>query len=194
MTHLFSAKLRLYRGMMGNMMFFRRKARLRAKAERLYSQIVKRARDISLYSTYQVEDSVDGRFDALILHVALVRRALASLGDEANEMISFLLETLVTDMDRSMREMGVGDLSVGKKVKTMMTAYKGREVAYDEALSGSDEDLKASLVRNLYRGQAPDHTVLDGLAARVRQDAQLLMDSAETIMANAALSWSVNDE
>lgn len=175
-------------------MFFRRKARLRAKAERLYSQIVDRARDISLYSTYQVEDSVDGRFDALILHVALVRRALASLGEEANEMIALLLETLVTDMDRSMREMGVGDLSVGKKVKTMMTAYKGREVAYDEALSGSDEDLKASLVRNLYRGQAPEDAVLDGLVARIKRDAQMLMETAETLMSKAELSWSVDDE
>lgn len=174
------------------MMFFRRKARLRARAEGLYSQIVARARDVALYSTFGVEDSVDGRFDALILHVALVRRALATLGDQANEMISFLLETLVTDMDRSMREMGVGDLSVGKKVKTMMTAYKGREVAYGAALEEGDDALKDSLIRNLYRGEAPEEEALAALIRRIKADAQMLNDNADEILSQGVVRWSEN--
>ena len=136
------------------MMFFSKftsKKALRKQAESLYAGVVERARDEALYERFRVTDSIDGRFDALVLHIFLVVRALLSEGDRANGLVSLLLETFVTDMDRSMRELGVGDLSVGKKVKSMMGAYRGRAQAYDEAF----EDAKAFetvLIRNLYRG------------------------------------------
>jgi cytochrome b pre-mRNA-processing protein 3 len=173
-------------------MFFRKKARRRAHAERLYSQIVKRARDAELYENLGVDDSLDGRFDALILHLALLRQALGTQGAQANELISLVLETLVTDMDRTMREMGVGDLSVGKKVKAMMTAYKGREVAYAKALDEGDASLREALVRNLYRGSSPNEDVLAQISARITRDAETLERAAADILAGGDCVWSEN--
>lgn len=171
-------------------MFFKKKARLRAHAERLYSQIVKRARDAELYENLGVDDSIDGRFDALILHLALLKRALETQGEQANKLISLVLETLVTDMDRTMREMGVGDLSVGKKVKTMMTAYKGREVAYTKALEEGDAVLHQALVRNLYRGSSPSDDVLAQISTRITRDAEALKEAAADILAGGDCVWS----
>lgn len=148
------------------------------------------ARDVTLYRQLGVADTVDGRFDALVLYVALMVRALTTQGDEGNRLAALVLEALVSELDRSIREMGVGDLSVGKKVKAMMSAYQGRSHAYDAALGANDgEKLKEALVRNLYRGKALEDDILEAMTARVVRDADILMQKAADLLKADQMIW-----
>ncbi|MBT4711471.1 MAG: ubiquinol-cytochrome C chaperone [Alphaproteobacteria bacterium] len=123
----------------------------RQLVEDLYYQIVAQARQPIFYRDYLVPDTINGRFDMIILLTALIVRRLRSeiQSDEARTLADGLFEVLFADMDRSLREMGVGDIRVGKKVKAMAQAYYGRSQAYDDALDGK-EPLEAALARNLY--------------------------------------------
>lgn len=94
-------------------------------------------------------------------------------GDEgARKIAQLLFDTMITDMDRSLREMGVGDLSVGRKVKAMAEAYYGRSKAYDEALLSGDEDLAEALRRNVFGTVPPESgnadSAVDGMVQYVR--------------------------
>ena len=120
----------------------------------LYSKLVEAARHPSFYEDYGVDDSVDGRFDMILLHMFLVINRL----DKAEAPIGYLSrdiqEAMVADMDRSLREMGVGDMMVGKQVKFMGKAWFGRQEGYLAALNGDRmaANLQEALHRNVYRG------------------------------------------
>jgi cytochrome b pre-mRNA-processing protein 3 len=112
----------------------------------LYAACVAAARRPVFYAAYGVPDSVDGRFDMLLLHVTL---AMLRLSDAAARQRLF--DRLFADMDRSLREMGVGDMRIGKKMKPMLAGFYGRAKAYRAALAEpGDEALAAALTRNLY--------------------------------------------
>ena len=104
-------------------------------AHALYVEAVRQARQPSFYASCGVPDTLDGRFDLIVLHVFLVMRALAQAGETGQKVGSAVLDVMFDDMDMNLREMGVGDLSVGKKVKAMARAYYGRAKAYGEALA-----------------------------------------------------------
>jgi cytochrome b pre-mRNA-processing protein 3 len=112
----------------------------------LYNACVAQARQAAFYETLGVPDSIDGRFDLLLVHVFLVMRRL---GVEA-EIKQSLFDLMFADMDRSLREMGIGDMSVGKKIKPMIMAFYGRAQAYEKALAEDDNALAVVLRRNLY--------------------------------------------
>lgn len=116
--------------------FFQKEAK---PERRLYEAIVAAARHPVPYSAWGVADSVDGRFDMITLHMFLTLERLKG-GDEAFRQN--LVNEFFSDMDRSLREMGVGDVSVGKKVRKMAEVFYGRVAAYDK-------DLKAGLARNV---------------------------------------------
>ncbi len=124
---------------------------LKHEAHALYLAAVEQARQPFLYTGYHVPDTFDGRFDAIVLHVFLLMKRLKNEPDARNHSLAQLLsETFFSDMDRSMREMGVGDTGVGKRIKKMASAFLGRINAYEAA---NNEDLLAeALARNLYRG------------------------------------------
>jgi cytochrome b pre-mRNA-processing protein 3 len=112
----------------------------------LYAASVTAARQPAFYVRLGVPDSVDGRFDLLLLHVLLVMRRLGNAAAKQS-----LFDLMFADMDRSLREMGVGDMSIGKKMKPMLAGFYGRAAAYEKALATTgDEDLSAALSRNLY--------------------------------------------
>ncbi len=119
----------------------------------LYGKIVEQARNPEFYLKYGIEDSLDGRFDMILLHLFLVLRRLEEEGEAEGLLQRHLQEAFVTDMDRSLREMGVGDMSVGKQVKKMSVAWFGRSSAYREALAMDDDNkqLIETLNRNVYR-------------------------------------------
>jgi cytochrome b pre-mRNA-processing protein 3 len=121
-------------------------------ADALYRVIVEQARSPGFYAALQVPDSLDGRFETLVLHVFLVARRLKSETSEAaSGLARALLEAFVADMDRSLREMGAADLGVGRRVKSMAEALYGRIKAYEAALAEpGDGALEAALRRNLY--------------------------------------------
>jgi cytochrome b pre-mRNA-processing protein 3 len=116
----------------------------------LYGSIVAQARQPALYAGLGVPDTLDGRFDMLVLHLVLVLRRLRGAGERAGARAQALVDLFTADMDRSLREMGVGDLTVPKRVKTMAEAFYGRLEAYVAALDAGDAAaLEAALARNV---------------------------------------------
>ena len=140
----------------------------------LYRAIVAQARQPAFYRDCGVPDSVDGRFDMVALHAFLVLRRLRDDGAGSAAMSQALFDHMFDDMDRSLREMGAGDLGVGRRVKAMARAFYGRAAAYDEGIEGDAGVLEAALARNLYRGNAAGAAPVAALAAYVMREAQTL--------------------
>lgn len=160
-------------------------------AEALYYHILKCSRAPSLYRDYGVEDSIDGRFDSLCLFQSLMMCRLKSANEELTLLGQGLFDAMFQDMDLTLREMGVGDMGVGKRVKFMSEAYMGRLSAYDKALQETDDmALVEALHRNLYRdGEVSGDAA--GLAVRVREIEKRLALLPDEGFAHAALTPSV---
>jgi cytochrome b pre-mRNA-processing protein 3 len=147
-----------------------------AAARALYEAIVTQARLPGFYRDRGVPDTLDGRFDMIVLHAFLVLHRLKRDGHAQGPVGQALFDLMFADMDASLREIGVGDLSVGKKVKQMARAFYGRAAAYDAALAdGAAAALEDALRRNLYGTvAAPDRADLAAMAGYVRFQAQAL--------------------
>jgi cytochrome b pre-mRNA-processing protein 3 len=119
----------------------------------VYEAIVALARQPVLYTDLAVPDTLDGRFDMIILHADAVVAHMQAGDDDDQEFAQNLIDEVFRDMDRSLREMGVGDMGVGKRVKKMATVYYGRADAYARARSqGDDDHLADAILRNVYAG------------------------------------------
>ena len=135
---------------------FRRSAN-RDLIDRLRGEIVAAARDPVLFTEYGIEDSLEGRFEALALHAALVLRRLNRMTPPAPEMAQDLTDALFCSFDAALRERGVGDTGVPKRMRTIAEAFLGRAGAYDRALNSGTPELAAALTRNIYDGRGnPD--------------------------------------
>jgi cytochrome b pre-mRNA-processing protein 3 len=119
-------------------------------SEALYATIVAAARQPQFYAQWNVPDTMDGRFDLMVLHVFLVMDRLRGFGAEADELKQALTDRFFKEMDAALREVGVGDISVGKKVRKMAEAYFGRATAYAAAMPKGEDDLRDALARNVY--------------------------------------------
>jgi len=118
----------------------------------LYSAVAAQARQPALYRQGGVPDTLDGRFDLLALHLALVLCRLRGQGRAAEVMRQHLFDFLAADMDRNLRELGVGDTGISRRIKTMGQAFYGRMAAYDAALAPARprDALMTALDKNLY--------------------------------------------
>jgi cytochrome b pre-mRNA-processing protein 3 len=124
------------------------------EAHALYTSAVAAARSPALYAVIGVPDTLDGRFDCLSLHVYLVIRQLWKAPPPAPALAQAVFDAMFADMDRSLREIGVGDLSVPKRNRRMWEAFHGRALAYGEALDAGDmAALEAAIARNVWRGE-----------------------------------------
>lgn len=136
----------------------------------LYDAVVARARAPHWYMEGQVPDTVDGRFDAVaaVLAAVMLRMETEPAGAEP---AARLAERFVEDMDAQLRQIGIGDITVGKHVGRMMAALGGRLGAYREGLApgAPPRVLEDALVRNLYRGDAPDPAALAHAAGELRR-------------------------
>ncbi len=120
-------------------------------AYHLYGAVVAQARQKPFYTDFGVPDTVDGRFETIILHAFLVFRRLEEFGEAGHQLAQNTFDVMFCDMDQSLREMGVGDLSVPKKIKTMAKAFYGRVAVYSEALDNDDnQELKDALQLNFF--------------------------------------------
>lgn len=135
---------------------FKRKAS-RSSLRAVYGAIVAAARHPRFYAEWGVPDTVDGRYDMIILHAVLVLDRLAAEGEAGQSFSQGLTDELFADMDRSLREMGVGDLSVGKKVRRMAEVFYGRAQAYAPLLRAGDAPaLGQAIYRNVHAGEGPE--------------------------------------
>ncbi|WP_240663556.1 ubiquinol-cytochrome C chaperone family protein [Sphingomonas sp. UV9] len=123
----------------------------------LYNAVVGRARAEHWYCDGAVPDTVDGRFDMIATLLAIVMLRLEA-EPAGGEPAARLAERFVDDMDGQLREIGIGDIIVGKHIGKMMSMLGGRLGAYRDGLAAGD--ITPALVRNLYRGAAPQHAAL----------------------------------
>jgi cytochrome b pre-mRNA-processing protein 3 len=119
-------------------------------SEALYGAIVAAARQPKFYAEWLVPDTLDGRFDVLVLHVFLVLDRLRGFGAEADVLRQALTDRFFAQMDSALREVGVGDLAVGKKVRKMAEAFFGRSTAYTNAMAKGELEMSEALARNVY--------------------------------------------
>lgn len=138
----------------------------RGTIETIYGMIVTQAREPLFYRDLGVPDTVNGRFDLLLMHLWLVLRRLRS-AEAGAELSQALFDHFCTDMDDNLREMGISDQGVPKRMKAFGEAFYGRTAAYDLALTDSDEALAQSFCKNILNGQDLDKA--RGLAAYARQ-------------------------
>lgn len=146
----------------------------------VYRAIVAQSRQPKFYAEWGVPDTVTGRFDMISIHMALLFRRLRD--DSTKDFSQAVFDLFFKDMDRSLREMGVTDLGVPKKIQKMGNIFFGLLAAMNEALDRKDEEALAGvLARNIYEGEGLDHA--RALAAYVTaQDAFLHDQSADSIV------------
>jgi cytochrome b pre-mRNA-processing protein 3 len=125
---------------------------LRGTIEAIYGMIVTQAREPSFYRDLGVPDTVNGRFDVLLLHLWMVLRRFRS-AKAATNISQALFDRFCEDMDANLREMGVGDLTVPKRMQAFGEAFYGRSAAYDAALTAGDEALTKALCKNVLNGE-----------------------------------------
>ncbi len=148
----------------------------------VYNSIVAQSRQPVFYAEWGVPDTVTGRFDMISLHMALLFRRLRSGSAEAKGFSQAVFDLFFKDMDRSLREMGAGDLGVPKKIQKMGNIFFGLLAAINEALDRGDIDALAGVIaRNIYDGE--DSANVRALTAYiVERDAAFAEQSVEAIM------------
>jgi cytochrome b pre-mRNA-processing protein 3 len=162
---------------------FRREDARRRAIEALHIRINAAARVPALYLDLGVPDTVEGRFEALCLHVVLVLRHLRRLPAPAADIAQDLVNSVFEQLDSSLRELGVGDMGVSKRMKKLAQAFYGRAAAYDAALDAGDRDaLAAALARNVLAREEPG--AAQGISAYVlAADAALAGTDLDALMA-----------
>ncbi|MEQ9635243.1 MAG: ubiquinol-cytochrome C chaperone family protein [Devosia marina] len=151
----------------------------------VYNSIVAQSRRPVLYAQWGVPDTVTGRFDMISLHMALLFRRLRNGPDGSREFSQSVFDLFFKDMDRSLREMGVSDLGVPKKIQKMGNIFFGLLAAMNDAMDRNDADALASvLARNVFDGQ--DTPELRALADYVFAcDAELATQPIDAITAGS---------
>ncbi len=123
-----------------------------AAGQALYAAAAAQARRPEFYLTAGAPDTIEGRFELYLIHVVLVLHRLRRNGAQARETSQVMFDAFLRSLDDSLREMGVGDLSVGKKMRRLGEAFYGRAKGYDAALAQLPDaaELRALVVRTLY--------------------------------------------
>jgi cytochrome b pre-mRNA-processing protein 3 len=153
---------------------FRRTAEHRTIAA-LYGAIVTQARSPAFYADFGVPDTVQGRFDLIVLHLVLLLRRLGRENDPEQALGQRLFDRFCRDLDDNLREMGIGDLAVPKHMRRFGEAFYGRQAAYLAALQAGDEsDFENALARNIFHVAGPD-----ARAARLARYARAALQQLE---------------
>ena len=160
----------------------------RVAGQGLYQAATDQARQPVFYADLRVPDTIEGRFELYTLHVVLLLHRLREQGEEAGHVAQALFDAYVRALDDALREMGVGDLSVGKKMRKLGEAFYGRAKSYEKALAAADEgELDALIGRTLYADapEAPRTTLI----AYVRRAVAGLAETPLDAVIAARLTW-----
>ncbi len=158
-----------------------RRARYERPGFHLYGAAVSAARSPYLYADLGCPDTLDGRFDVIGLHVFLLIRRLNREAEPGPALAQAVFDAMFLDMDVNLREMGVSDLSVGKRNRAMWEAFHGRAQVY--AANWEDATgLETAIARNVWRGAIPPAGSAAALARLARaQDRSLATQSLEAL-------------
>lgn len=158
--------------------WLRRRSELAQNARHLYERIVAQARSAAFYRDLGVPDTMEGRFEMIVLHMVLVRERLKREGADGQRLGQMVLEHLIADMDDALRQFGY-DMGVPRRVKKAAAAFGDRSLAYSAALAaasqgGADDPLALQLTTSLWGSEAnaaPEGAKVAVLAAYVRRAA-----------------------
>lgn len=154
-----------------------RRSDRRRDAQTLYAAIVTQTRQPTFYVDYEVPDTLEGRFELLVLHIFLVLERLRAEGSAGDAVAQELVDAFVSDMDTTMREVGVGDLSVPKKMRRMSAGFYERLQSYRRALAQSEPDAFAAVVNGFVYAEAEASTSASvRLASYITSSAEVLRE------------------
>ena len=152
----------------------------------LYARVVEQARTPDFYARLSVPDTVMGRFELYSLHTILLVLRLKGRGPASAETVQALFDAYLSGLDIALRELGVGDLSMGKKMKKLGRAFYGRVGSWEKALAGAD-DLETLVGRTLY--EAVPGADPGPLAAYARAAAATLAEQSDEALLEGIVAW-----
>lgn len=167
-------------------------------AERLYGEAVHQARSPAFYGENRVPDTIEGRFEALCLHGFLVLHRLKNEGEQGRALAQQFFDAMFADMDRNLREIGIGDLAVGKRIKLLAENLYGRIRSYEAGLSGTDGALEAAVARNLLTetataktavGEAPISPFAGTVAGYIRREVASLAAQSYRVLTEGRIAF-----
>jgi cytochrome b pre-mRNA-processing protein 3 len=175
--------LSTFEGAVAAMTSFNRRKSFRGASECAYRLVVEQARQRVFFAECGVPDTLDGRFELICLHAFLYLHRLKSERPRAEPLAQAFFDTMFGDLDRALREMGVGDLRVGREVKRMAQGFYGRIRAYENGIAAHDKVLGAALARNLFGTVPGPLAQLEAMTLYVRRAADDLrsQDAAELL-------------
>ncbi len=170
---------------------FRKPNTAETAAASLLESVRSAAREPGLFGPGRVPDTLDGRFESMVLHVVLLLERLRADGEGAGEVAQALFDALFKDLDAAVRELGSEDLGVAKRVRRMAEAFYGRQAAYSEALAAADDaPLRAALERNLLATTEASPAFLATATAYVRATVrQLAAQPVSAILSGKSPHW-----
>jgi cytochrome b pre-mRNA-processing protein 3 len=154
----------------------------RGTIEAIYGTIVAQAREPLFYQDLGVPDTLDGRFDMVVLHLWMVLRRLQRF-ENGSSLAQSLFDHFCSDMDHNLRELGTGDLAVPRRMREFGEAFYGRSAAYDLALAAGEGPLAQALGKNIFSERDNDKARL--LAAYVQQTLAALAATDEATLSGA---------
>lgn len=156
----------------------------------IYNSIVEQARRPEFYAALDVPDTLDGRFDLIVLHAGLYLPRLKAVKQDGNRLSQAMFDQMFANLEFNLRELGVGDVGVPRRMKDMLQAFYGRVASYDNALrTGDMPQLRAALHRNVYRAGEVDAARVDALASYVRAAAESLKAADDDVIVAGAFAW-----
>jgi len=163
--------------------------RRKAYGDNLYQACVAQARAPELYRDLGVSDTPEGRYELISLHVMLLIRRLNAEGDKGREAAQEVFDSMFRDMDYALREMGVGDMSVSKKIRALAKAFYARMEAFKPGLDAGDATMLSDAMQaSIEASDAIDHS---GLAAyALACEASLGAQDGQGLLADAAPSFA----
>lgn len=173
------------------------KRRRRDIAAQLYDRLVEQARCPAFYAVWGVPDTMLGRYEMVCLHAFLVFRRLGRAGAEGRALAQEVHDRMFADFDRTLREVGIGDMGIGKRIKKLARNLYGRIAAYEDGLAQGDAALADALRRNVFAGAEAADSSLAALIAYLKgtgealarqEDASLLAGTVTFPEPAAALS------
>ena len=140
----------LYELLIPKMLFNNKEKKKKYLSSLIYKKIIVQARKKKFYSKLEVPDTLDGRFELIVLHLFFLKLVINKNDEKENSIFDSLVKIMFDDFDMNLRELGVGDLSVGKKIYQMSEAISGRFKAYEKGIDSKQKDVAVILKRNVY--------------------------------------------
>ena len=168
---------------------FSKRRHLMEPALDLYTTVVEQARHPFFYTEAGVPDTPDGRYDMIMIHAFLLLQRLKDDHPDLEPLGQAFFDLMFDDMDKNLREMGAGDVGIGRRIKEMAGAFYGRIAAYETGLRSQDNSLEDALERNVYRNSSPKPADISILANYMRAQSAYLRTQARDQLAAGQLRF-----